>query len=339
MSDINYVRTGRSVLDLGSYGAIRQDRALFDLEQLTAGQGNLTYGWYTGGASVTSVPLSRIDRITFADDTEQASIRGLLTNSREGPSGFGNTTSAWIFGGESRQTNTFFSSIERINFSNDVATAQVRSSLSSSHSLQATTGNATDSWLTGGLNLTTATISALISRVSFANDVIAPTLRANTPTQRAEHCASGNSTDGWFAGGRGTDATLNVSTVHRITFATDDISPQTKSGLNNPRAFAAGTGNATDMWIIGGLINRSSTPLTLTSIERITFAQDTSAVALRGNKTLSLSSFDATGNTTDAWTSGGGQTTIERLTFANDTSTMAVRTVASQSRTNPVAVS
>jgi hypothetical protein len=78
----------------------------------------LVWWWFT------STDVSRVDRITFSNDTATASTRGPLSLARRFLAASGNTTDAWFGGGQTVST------VDRITFSNDTATASLRGPLS-----------------------------------------------------------------------------------------------------------------------------------------------------------------------------------------------------------------
>ena len=105
-----------------------------------AATGNSNYGWFGGGAFPT---VSRVDRIDFSNDNATASIRGPLSLARQLLAATGNSNYGWFGGGwfspSSPQIN--YSTIDRINFSNDSATAVARSMLTGARYDQAATSN------------------------------------------------------------------------------------------------------------------------------------------------------------------------------------------------------
>jgi hypothetical protein len=92
---------------------------------------NTTYGWYAGGNSPGG-PISSIQRITYATDTATASIRGPLNLPARGPSGSTDfSTYGWFGGGYSPSGGTWLSTVQRITYATDTATASYRGSLAS----------------------------------------------------------------------------------------------------------------------------------------------------------------------------------------------------------------
>lgn len=336
MRNRNYTRTGRQINDIGSYAAIRQDEALFEIEQRNAAQGNLTNGWIISGlvgASTTLSENTQVNRILFSNDTLTAFTRGPINNPRIAPSAHGNTTSGWIFGGANGPTDenrVYVTVVDRINFINDTALAQPRGATLRGTELQEAIGNATDAWICGGRNITDSvniTIRAIVERVIFENDLINATTRQRLTNPREVMMGSSNSTDGWLAGGddlpTGSSSTVTVSFVERIIFANDTEFSTVRGNLTSARQYGSQSGNSSDMWVANG---ENLSNVEVSTIERITFTNDTSVALVRNPSPLAVYGNASTGNTTDMWLTGGRNTanistsSIVRITFASDTS-------------------
>jgi hypothetical protein len=95
-----------------------------------AATGNSNYGWFGGGFAPSFQSYTRVDRIDFSNDSTAASVRGPLNPSlgRGGLAATGNSNYGW-FGGGDTPGPTYFSIVDRIDFSNDSATALVRGSI------------------------------------------------------------------------------------------------------------------------------------------------------------------------------------------------------------------
>ena len=86
---------------------------------------------FSGGFTFTEAPVDytaawfgngSIDRITYATDTNTASVRGPLSGDRSSMAAAGNTTDGWWGGGTSI--------VDRITWATDTATASTRGPLS-----------------------------------------------------------------------------------------------------------------------------------------------------------------------------------------------------------------
>ena len=88
-----------------------------------------TAGWFGGGYDSVSDQGSTVQRITFATDTNTASVRGPLSLARQRLAAAGNTTDGW-FGGGGVPGGGTSSTVDRITYATDTATASVRGPLS-----------------------------------------------------------------------------------------------------------------------------------------------------------------------------------------------------------------
>ncbi|NBP04426.1 MAG: hypothetical protein EBU90_30950, partial [Proteobacteria bacterium] len=110
---------------------------------MLAATGNSNYGWFgsrsrDGGATA----ITTIDRINFSNDSVTASPRGLLNIGRRSASATGNSNYGWWFGGILNPGQlSAYSSVERIDFSNDSATASTRGNLTAIRNNSAATSN------------------------------------------------------------------------------------------------------------------------------------------------------------------------------------------------------
>lgn len=202
-----------------------------------------TYGWFAGGNPGSSA----VDRITYASDTTTASIRGPLSSTNYyGLAGTGTTTDGWFGGGGSVSPGTYLSTVNRITYATDTATASVKGPLSigRNDNLGATGDNATYGWFGGGY-VPAANRTSLIDRITFATDTATASVRGPMSVRRAALAAStDNSTYGWFTAGMGYPYNLpdySITTVDRITYATDTVTASVRGGLNQPVLSHGGT--------------------------------------------------------------------------------------------------
>ena len=97
-------------------------------------------------------------------------------------------------------------------------------------------------------------------------------------------------TAAWFGGGN--PGPGPVSTVQRITYATDTATASVRGPLSSVRTNLAAAGNTTDGWFGGGL---PSGPGITSTVQRITYATDTATASVRGPLTLARSVLAAAG--------------------------------------------
>ena len=282
-----------------------------------------TAGWFGGGQYPFT---STVSRITFATDTATATTRGPLSLARTKLAAAGNFTNGWFGGGYTNNpgfTNPLvLSTVDRITYSTDTATASVRGPLSSSRYFLAAASNTTNAWFGGGKSPFVSTVD----RITFATDTATASVRGPLSSVKYSTAAAGNSDYGWFGGGFGPSVGY-LTTVDRITYATDTATASVRGPLSAARYQLAAAGNTTDGWFgagkspAGGGGGKST-------VDRITYATDTATASVRGPLSAARYNLAAAGNTTYGWF-GGGQpgplSTVDRITYATDTATASVR--------------
>jgi hypothetical protein len=254
---------------------------------LIAAAGNITNGWFGGGIQYSPFgSLSRVDRITYANDTATASVRGPLSIARYYLAAAGNTTDGWFGGGY----YPVMSTVDRITFATDTATASVRGPLSLARSVLTAAGNTTDGWFGGGSPGPAGPVST-VDRITYATDTATASVRGPLSLARKELAATGNTTDGWFGGGYSPayypNSTLSI--VDRITYANDTATASVRGPLSLARKGLAAAGNSDYGWFGGG-----AGPLS--TVNRITYATDTATASVRGPLSGARSYLAATAN-------------------------------------------
>ncbi|NDB86782.1 MAG: hypothetical protein EB127_29430, partial [Alphaproteobacteria bacterium] len=150
------------------------------------------YGWFGGGAPAI---VSTVDRIDFSNDTSTASVRGPLSLAKRQLSATGNSNYGWFGGGTNNLApNTIYSTIDRVDFSNDSATVSTKGPLSASRYDLAATGNSNYGWFGGG---SPGPLSR-VDRIDFSNDSATSSPRGPLSLARQLLAATGNSNYGWF---------------------------------------------------------------------------------------------------------------------------------------------
>ena len=304
---------------------------LSSVRSSAAATGNSNYGWFGGGTSPAPGSFSIVDRINFSNDSVTASPRGSLSLARDT---FGATSGVlnirrqkagnygWFGGGEnSPQTAT----VDRIDFSNDLAQASPRGSLTLVRTRLAATGNSNYGWFGGGY----ATLpTTRVDRIDFSNDSPAgASIRGNFNTIKSNPSATGNFNYGWFGGGnRGPASTTApyLTTVERIDFTNDSTAASPRGSLITERYGLAATGNSNYGWFGGG-----ADASVLATVERIDFTNDSPSVSPRGSLITARNALAATGNSNYGWWGGGATPTIvatvERIDFSNDSASVLSR--------------
>ena len=258
--------------------------------------GNSDYGWFGGGYTVLpSVRVSSVNRIDFSNDGVTASVRGPLLTVIEMSAATGNSNYGWFGGGYSpAATPANISRVDRINFSNDLATVSSRGPLFTARLRLAATGNSNYGWFAGGYispNTPPGNRFSAVDRIDFSNDSVQASPRGPLSLARFSLAATGNSNYGWFGGG----SPGPVSTVDRIDFANDNTSALPRGPLNSPtgRYELAATGNSNYGWFGGGTIF----PGVKSIVDRINFSNDSATASPRSPLTAERSNLSATSNT------------------------------------------
>ena len=302
-----------------------------------AATGNSNYGWFGGGQTYYQFspgPPVRDDvqRIDFSNDLATSSIRGPLSLAR----GYhlaatGNSNYGWFAGGRTPSTapSVTYSTVDRIDFSNDSVQASPRGVLTSARYQLAATGNSNYGWFGGEFS------NSIIDRINFANDSVTASPRGPLSTTRMQLAAtSGQARSssvrlqkagnfGWFGGGSipGPSASL---TVNRMDFSNDNASFPARGSLNSIREQLTATGNSNYGWFGGGyngVVQRST-------VERIDFSNDAAITSIRGPLSAERRSISAIGNSNYGWFSGAGPASInlDRIDFSNDSGEPKLRT-------------
>jgi len=273
------------------------------------------FGWFGGGQNPAASPttLLTVDRIDFSNDAATSSLRGSLSLARNNLAATGNSNYGWFGGGLNPAASpTTVSRVDRIDFSNDSATASPRGSLSFARSSLAATGNSNYGWFGGGQP---GPVSR-VDRIDFSNDSATASVRGNLSLSRNALAATGNSNYGWFGGGY-----FSTSRVDRIDFSNDAATSSVRGPLISARYRLAATGNSNYGWFGGGFSQDSFSPVN--TIDRINFSNDSVTASPRSFLSTPTRGLSATGNTNYGWFSGGfpnsSLTLVNRINFSNDT--------------------
>jgi hypothetical protein len=241
-------------------------------------------------------------------------------------------THGWFGGGYSGGTPGKTATVDRIDFSNDTGTANIRGPLSASKYGLAATGNSNYGWFGGGYSSPPATSYSLVDRIDFSNDSSTASPRGPLSLARRFLAATGNSNYGWFGGGYSPSAPTTKSIVERIDFSNDSATASSRGPLSLARYSLAATGNSNYGWFGGG------NPAAKSTVDRIDFSNDSSTASPRGPLSAGRYGLAATGNSNYGWFGGGAPgavsavSTVDRIDFSNDSSTASVRGPLSSER-------
>jgi len=251
-------------------------------------------------------------------------------------------THGWFGGGLTAPGPLRASTVDRIDFSNDTGTANVRGPLTLARESLAATGNSNYGWFGGGYAPTTT--RSTVDRIDFSNDSSTASVRGPLSSVRYNSSATGNSNYGWFGGG----SPGSVSTVNRIDFSNDSSTASVRGPLSLGRTGLAATGNSNYGWFGHGIASGGYR----STVDRIDFSNDSSTASVRGPLSREKISSTATSGQAKGpaiklqkagnygWF-GGGITvpapvtyvaTIDRIDFSNDSTTATPRSSLSLAR-------
>jgi hypothetical protein len=229
-------------------------------------------------------------------------------------------THGWFGGGAPA-----LATVDRIDFSNDTGTANIRGTLSAARGYLAATGNSNYGWFGGGFPGPISTVD----RIDFSNDFALTSTRSPLSIARSFLSSTGNTNYGWFGGGFSTPSTSSaVSIVDRIDFSNDSSTASPRGALSSVRSGLTATGNPNYGWFGGGFP-------ALSTVDRIDFSNDSASVSVRGPLSAGKGYTGATGNSNYGWWGGGNDPalpipqrrllTVDRIDFSNDSVTASVR--------------
>lgn len=224
-SSVNRITYATDTATASIRGALTSGRS-----QLAA-TGTTTYGWFAGGLNGSA--LDTIDRITFATDTATASARGPLSGAKRALAATSDgTTYGWFISGTALISGTVgTTTVQRITYATDTATATVRGPLSNSGGgsyFEAATGNTDYGWVLGGYDLSN-NITSRVQRITYATDTATASTRGSLLVDVICSAAVTSSTYGWNGGGLAGGAPS--TTVNRITYATDTATASDRGPL------------------------------------------------------------------------------------------------------------
>ena len=290
------------------------------------------FGYFGGGFHLGY--LSIIDRIDYSNDTATASVRGPLNSGRIQHTFVGNSSFGYIAGGTvpPGSPGPVVSLVERIDYSNDTATASPKGPLSLVRfRLLGAVGYDSFGYIAGGTAPSASpTLVSTIDRIDYSNDTATASPKGPLSAGRNSgqgSLATGNASYGYFGGGGNPAA---VSTVDRIDYSNDTATASPKGPLSVARGSLAATGNSSFGYFGGGF-----TPGQKSTVDRIDYSNDTATASPKGPLSLARFIFGATGNANFGYFGGGYPSTksvVDRIDYSNDTATASPKGPLSASR-------
>ena len=311
------------------------------MEPADGAAGNSRFSWIAGYH-----PANNILKINYANDTVTSTelsgtgpskiftgcfsvVQYGLPDTTVNATGFAPTTygSATGYFGGGDGGGSKLSTVDRIDYSNDTATASVRGPLSAGKQYLAATSNSFFGYFGGGTPAPTRL--STVDRIDYSNDTAAAAVKGPLSAGRGMLAATGNSSFGYFAGG---ESPSDVSTIDRIDYSNDTATASVRGPLSSTRKRMGATGNQSFGYIGGGL-----PPSPVSTVDRIDYSNDTITASPKGPLSAGPGGYGRTqmGGTSNADFGyfGGGYSTwsgqplsiVDRIDYSNDTATMAAK--------------
>ena len=279
--------------------------------------GNSNYGYWGGGGFFVQPQVSRIDRFDYSNDLNQSLIRSTFTVARTTVATTTNSNFGYWGGGYIAPATVSSTRVDRLNYSNDVATASIRGSLSQNAS-SAAAGNPNFGYFGGG------GVTSQLSRITYSNDTATASFRISS---FLGDTATGNSNFGYFTGATGIILT-------RIDYSNDTTIPSVRGSITLSRRSLAATSSAS----FGGAPNSQygvfpkpfgyfgggrfpAIGASSSAIQRIDYASDTTVANVRTFLNQLTSHASGIGNDKFGYFAGKVPATsaIDRINYSNDT--------------------
>ena len=250
------------------------------------GTGSNSYGYCLGGA--TPYPASTVQRSDYANDTETAATKGPLSAAGDYLASIGNINYGYTGGrlGSWPSHPNNFSILDRVDYSNDTATATVPNAtgFSPGGNSYGGVGNQSYGYFAGGYDNPYGDHRSTVRRLDYSNDSATTSPKGPLNFKSANIAATGNANYGWT---NNPPYGNNGSTINRIEYANDTATASPKGNLNHNRSKRAATGSADYGYFTGGASPNN------TYVDRIDYANDTPTASPKGNLLYDVRSHQA----------------------------------------------
>tara|TARA_B100001093_G_scaffold343290_1_gene328040 strand:+ start:4502 stop:6487 length:1986 start_codon:yes stop_codon:yes gene_type:complete len=305
---------------------------------------NMSYGYVGGGGGSTTT----VKRLDFANEDLDLLTKGPLSITRYWFSANGNQNYGYFNSGITTWSTAYVSTIDRIDYSNDTATASVKGPNNVSDVYQAgmnsATGNTDYSWIGGGFNKT------IVNRIDYSNDTATSVTKGPINDSSAFKASTGNHSYGYWMGGQN-----NHSDIDRIDYSNDTTTASAKGPLSAARYWqgeggmgGGKNGNPTNIVASGPLPpfpNPTQNPNLAypsafgygyvggfgykSTTSRIDFSNDTATGVAKGHDTTTSYTKGSTSSETHGYFLGGYEpsrsTTVTRLDYSNDANNLVAK--------------
>ena len=277
------------------------------------------FGYSSGGHAPVISTTSRID---YANDTNVAASKGPLDSARKFTAATSSKDFGFVAGGAADPASSVFTTIERLDYSNDSSTMVVRGDLGDRRQKFQATGNVNFGYFVGGAgNNNSPTFSSLVQRLNYANDSVGTAQRAGIYRPKQLGDATSSPAFAYFSGGR--DYSSGATTItSRIDYSNDAFVGLQKGGLPTQTTQLGATGNKNFGYYGGGIT--PAAPSGVSNTNRLDYSNDGNNLSPKGNLTGSKLNLKATGSQSFGYFSGGGSggtyvSLVDRFDYANDT--------------------
>ena len=222
--------------------------------------------------------------------------------------------------------------MDKLNYSNDTTAVVPGAALNVARRYLSATGNSTHGYFGGGDPGPVSTME----KVTYASDTTAVVPGAALSLARAYVAATGNSTAGYFGGGYPGPR----STMDKLTYASDTTAAVPGAALSSPTTgLAAASARANALPFADpptptptsttvpvpaptpntGYIGGGKNPSTTSSVEKISYASETTGRIPGANLSVARSYLTAVGTPSVGYFCGGGGSVVDKTTYESDT--------------------
>ena len=318
-----------SRLDFSSETVSDPGKNLPSARNSTRGVNSSSYGYFGGGTAFPTY-FSSIIRIDFStESTNQLpsnfpASRSEMGGVSGGASVYRGAKTYGYFAGGRNSTNPAqnYSTIDRVDFSNETVSNPGKNFSSVRYSMDAMSNNFYG-YFGGGYGSGAPAIST-ITRLDFSNETLSDPGK-NLPTARTGPIATSSSFYGYFGGGYDPTSSFpkEINTITRLDFSNETVSDPGKNLLRKNRTMATSSNNFYG-YFLGGLEIPGGFVTTLNTITRLDFSNET--ISNPGKNLPSERRESASLSSSSYGYFGGGYTppatvlnTITRFDFSNET--------------------
>ena len=254
---------------------------LADKQHFNVAVGNQSYGYNCGGKggpSVGAYPGTRVQRIDYGNDSATAVFKGDLTVRRQSAAATGSNSYGYIIGGFNSDVPGAISTVDRIDYADDTATALVKGPLPTAKNNTMSTGNQSYGYSAGGEPAPApAYRMTSVDRIDYASDTSTAAPKGNMHRWGGKGAATGNANYGWFSLGESPSQSTYVT---RIDYGNDTATSSPKGPLNVAKKNLGATGNGDyGYWSSG-----APQPIN-TKVSRVDYSNDTATAVDKGPMT------------------------------------------------------